>query len=205
MHQIGIIDYGMGNLGSVKRKLDRIKVNSVISDDPLILNDCDRLILPGVGHFSRAVDELKSRGLWDYLQREALVENKPILGICLGMQLMAKHSEEGNANGLGWFDADVIRFHINDTLKYKVPHMGWNDVDIKKDNSLFRDVDLTTGFYFVHSYHVVCNNPDDILCETTYKNSFVSAIQRDNLTGVQFHPEKSHDAGEQFLRNWIHL
>lgn len=202
---IGIVDYGMGNLGSVKRKLDRIQAASIISDNPSELRKCDKLILPGVGHFANAVKELRSRGLWDYFQEEAMITRKPILGICLGMQLMAKHSEEGDVEGLGWFDADVIRFRIKDTLKFKVPNMGWNQVTIKKGSPLFNEVDLTTGFYFVHSYHITCNNPDDILSETLYEYPFISAIQRNNLIGVQYHPEKSHDAGEQFLRNFIHF
>lgn len=199
---IAIINYGMGNLGSVKRKLNRIGVESVITSDPEVIRKSDKLILPGVGHFGNAVNELKTRGLWDLLNQEALIFKKPILGICLGMQLMAKNSEEGDVAGLGWFDAEVVRFNVKDTLKYKVPHMGWNQIALKKFSLLFSEVDNDASFYFVHSYHMKCNDESDILNETVYEYPFVSAIQKGNIYGVQYHPEKSHEYGEQLLRNF---
>lgn len=202
---IAIIDYGMGNLGSVKRKLDNIGASSIITFDPGEIRQADKLILPGVGHFGNAVYELKTRKLWNLLSQQALVEKKPILGICLGMQLMAKYSEEGDVDGLGWFDAEVVRFKVQDTLRYKVPHTGWNQVVIKKDSPLFTGVDLSEGFYFVHSYHMKCMVQADILNETDYEYLFVSAINRKNIWGVQYHPEKSHEAGEQLLRNFVNL
>ena len=199
---IAIIDYGMGNLGSVKRKLDRIGAESVITFKPEVIRNSEKMILPGVGHFGNAINELKVRGLWDILNKEVLVAKKPILGICLGMQLMAKHSEEGNVSGFGWFDAEVVRFKVKDTLRYKVPHMGWNQVALKKSSPLFENIDLGQGFYFVHSYHLKCNDQSDILNETDYEYPFVSAIQKDNIYGVQFHPEKSHRYGKELLRNF---
>ena len=200
---IAIIDYGMGNLGSVKRKLDRIGVQSVITSDPEEIRNSEKLILPGVGHFGNAVHEIKSRGLWDVLNHQVLSEKKPILGICLGMQLMAKKSEEGDVAGFGWFDAEVIRFKVQDTLTFKVPHMGWNQVVQKKPSALFENINPRESFYFVHSYHLKCNNSSDILNETEYEYPFVSAIQKDNIYGVQYHPEKSHEVGEKLLRNFI--
>jgi len=200
---IAIIDYGMGNLGSVRRKLNRIGTLSVITSDPDEIRNSDKLILPGVGHFGNAIKEIKARGLWDILNYEVLVAKKPILGICLGMQLMAKNSEEGNAAGLGWFDADVVRFNVSDKHKYKIPHMGWNQVLLKKTNRLYEDIDTAERFYFVHSYHLNCHDQADILNETTYEYSFVSGIQKENIYGVQYHPEKSHEAGEQLLRNFV--
>jgi glutamine amidotransferase len=200
---ISIIDYGMGNLGSVKRKLDLLGAESKITSDIEEIRSASKLILPGVGHFGNAVNEIKNRGLWDVLNNEVLVTKKPILGICLGMQLMAKHSEEGNVSGFGWFDAEVVRFKVQDTLRYKVPQMGWNQVTLEKPSHLFNGVDLQHGFYFVHSYHIKCNDQSDILNETEYEYSFVSAIQKDNIYGVQYHPEKSHDAGEMLLRNFV--
>jgi glutamine amidotransferase len=202
---ITIIDYGMGNLKSVKRKMDRIGVKSIISSDPEEIKKSDRIILPGVGHFARAVSEIKKRGLWDLLTEQVLMEKKLVLGICLGMQLMAKHSEEGDAEGFGWIDANVIRFKVSDITKYKVPHMGWNTIMPVRDSSLFEKITLDSEFYFVHSYHVKCNNPDDILAETNYDFSFTSVFQTENIFGVQFHPEKSHDAGEMLLRNFVNL
>lgn len=199
---IAIINYGMGNLGSVKRKLDLIKCPSVITNDPVEIGACDKLILPGVGHFGSAVQKLKNSGLWDALNFEVLINKKPILGICLGMQLMAKISEEGDSEGFGWFDAKVIRFKVQDTLKYKIPHMGWNQVSIEKPSELFNGIESNSEFYFVHSYHMVCANDTDVLNLTTYENSFVSGVQKNNIYGVQYHPEKSHDCGEQLLRNF---
>jgi imidazole glycerol-phosphate synthase subunit HisH len=203
--EIIVIDYGMGNLSSVKRKFSRIGVNAVISSSPFDIEKAEKIVLPGVGHFQKAVQIIKELKLWEPLNEAILIKKIPILGICLGMQLMAKHSEEGDVNGLGWFDAEVVRFKVRDTLKYKVPHIGWNQVTIKKHSPLFDNVDLSTGFYFVHSYHILCMNSQDILNETEYEYLFVSAIHRDNIWGVQYHPEKSHDAGEQLLRNFSKL
>lgn len=200
---IAIINYGMGNLGSVKRKLDLIGADSLITSDPEVISNSTKLILPGVGHFGNAVNEIKTRDLWDVLNQEVLDKKKPILGICLGMQLMAKKSEEGEAEGFGWFDAEVVRFRIEDKLRFKVPQMGWNQVTLKKPSCLFEGINLQQGFYFVHSYHLKCNDPSDVLNETVYEYPFVSAIQKDNIYGVQFHPEKSHEAGEKLLRNFV--
>jgi imidazole glycerol-phosphate synthase subunit HisH len=200
---ISIIDYGMGNLGSVKKKMDRIGVESIITSDLHKIKNSNKIILPGVGHFAKAVYEIKKRGLWDLLSNEVLVDKKPILGICLGMQLMAKHSEEGHSDGFGWFDAKVVKFKVSDTIRYKVPHMGWNTIKLIKDTCLLEKIDHNSEFYFVHSYHMLCNIPDNILAETIYDYSFTSAIQKGNIFGVQFHPEKSHDAGELLLRNFV--
>jgi glutamine amidotransferase len=199
---IGIIDYGMGNLGSVKKKLERINSAAIISEKPEDLEVCEKLVLPGVGHFSAAVKELKTRGLWDFLNEAVLNQHVPILGICLGMQLMAKHSKEGDVEGLGWFDAEVVRFDVKNKLKNKVPHIGWNHIALKKHHPLFNQVDMTTGFYFVHAYHLQCKDENDILSLTDYEYSFVSAVQRKHIIGLQYHPEKSHDAGEQIFRNF---
>ena len=202
---IAIINYGMGNLGSVKRKMDRIGVESIITSDIEEISASEKIILPGVGHFAQAVSELKKRGLWQFLSDQVLVEKKLILGICLGMQLMAKSSEEGNEEGFGWFDARVIRLNVSDKIRFKIPHMGWNTINYLKDSSLFEQISLNSEFYFVHSYHVQCYNPVDILAETIYEYPFTSAVQKGNISGVQFHPEKSHDVGEQLLRNFVNL
>jgi len=203
--QITIINYGMGNLNSVKRKLARIGINAFISNLPADILKADKLILPGVGHFQKAVENLRQLQLWDALNEAVLVQRKPILGICLGMQLMAAKSEEGNATGFGWFDAEVIKFRVKDTLKHKVPHTGWNQINKAKESRLMKDIPELSEFYFVHSYHFKCNNPGDILNETEYEYEFTSAVEKGNIFGVQYHPEKSHDIGEQLLRNFIGL
>ena len=203
---IAIIDYGMGNLSSVKRKLARVgEEDAVISSFPSDILKADKIILPGVGHFKKAVENLKELDLWNLLNKLVVLEKKPILGICLGMQLMAKHSEEGDADGLGWFDAEVIKFDIKEKLKYKVPHMGWNQITKLKESLLMKDIPELSEFYFVHSYHIKCNNRNDVLNETEYENKFISAIEKENIFGVQYHPEKSHDVGEILLRNFINL
>jgi glutamine amidotransferase len=202
---VAIIDYGMGNLGSIKRKMDRIGVESIITSNREEIARSNKLILPGVGHFAKAVSEIKSRGLWNMLSDQVIVEKKPILGICLGMQLMAKRSEEGNEEGFGWFDAKVIRFKVSDKIRFKIPHVGWNTLNYLRGSHLFEKMEQNSEFYFVHSYHIQCNNSIDILTETVYDYTFTSSIQKENIFGVQYHPEKSHDAGELLLRNFVNL
>jgi imidazole glycerol-phosphate synthase subunit HisH len=203
--RVVIVDYGMGNLNSVKRTMDRMKVDSVISSDPKDIINSQKIILPGVGHFGKAMSNLKELNLLETLHEAVLVKKKPVLGICLGMQLMAKKSEEGDAEGLGWFDAEIKKFNVSDKLKYKIPHMGWNQIYIKKNSSLMKNISELSEFYFVHSYHFKTNNQSDILSETEFDYSFTSAVQKDNIFGVQYHPEKSHDAGARLLKNFIEL
>ena len=202
---IAIIDYGMGNLGSVKKMINRLGEESVITSDAGEIKKCSKIILPGVGHFARAVMEIRNRVLWNLLSEQVLIKKKPILGICLGMQLMASQSEEGKAIGFGWFNAEVIRIKVSNTIKYKIPHTGWNSLEYKKNSPLLNDLQADSHYYFVHSYHTVCKDPEDILCTTCYETKFVSAIQKGNIFGVQFHPEKSHAAGETLLRNFVSL
>lgn len=202
---IVIIDYGMGNLRSVQKAFARVQVDAFISSDCRVISNAQKLVLPGVGHFTHGVKRLKESGIWDVLNRKVLLEQTPILGICLGMQLMARYSEEGNIEGLGWFDADVVRFRVSDPQTYKVPHMGWNTAERTTKSSLFADVPETAMFYFVHSYHVVCRQSQDSLATTTYESPFVSAIGKGTIVGTQFHPEKSHDWGLQLISNFIGL
>ena len=205
MGKITIIDYGMGNLRSVQKKFLKVGAEVEITSDLDQIMKAEKLLLPGVGHFANGVKKLKERGIWELLNKKVLKEKTPILGICLGMQLMARYSEEGNAEGLGWFDAEVVNFTIRDKLKYKVPHMGWNNTIIVKENSLMKDLDNESMYYFVHSYYMKCNNKKDILTTTGYEDKFVSAIQKDNIYGTQFHPEKSHDTGEKLIKNFVEL
>ncbi|MEI6124732.1 MAG: imidazole glycerol phosphate synthase subunit HisH [Bacteroidota bacterium] len=200
-----IVDYGMGNLNSVKRKLNRLKIEARITSDIKEILSADKLILPGVGHFSKAMENLQKLNLIETLHEVVLVKQKPILGICLGMQLMAKRSEEGNTAGLGWFNADVVRFKVQNTLKFKVPHTGWNQIVTSKKSMLMQGIPNFSEFYFVHSYHFIANDTMDILNETIYDYRFTSGVEKNNIFGVQYHPEKSHDVGEQLLSNFIEL
>jgi glutamine amidotransferase len=203
--RIIIIDYGMGNLNSIKRKLSILGIDAIITNIYSEISNSDKLILPGVGHFYQAVKNLKQMNIWEALNDAVLIKGTPILGICLGMQLMAKHSEEGDIDGLGWLDAEVVRFHMNDFISYKVPHIGWNKISKLRESELMKDIPDLSEFYFVHSYYFNCNDPSDILNETEYEKIFTSAVEKGNIFGVQYHPEKSHDVGIQVLKNFINL
>ena len=205
MRAVAIVDYGMGNLHSVLKKFRRIGAATAVVSSPAEIFAAGRLVLPGVGHFGQAMRNLETSGLKAALEEAVLGRGVPILGICLGMQLLAKRSEEGDSIGLGWLDADAVRFKVSDTLRYKVPQMGWNSVSITKDSELTRGLPSEPEFYFAHSYHLVCRDPSDVLGETAYSYLFPSAVQRKNIFGVQFHPEKSHDTGEAMLRNFVSL
>jgi imidazole glycerol-phosphate synthase subunit HisH len=200
---IVIIDYGMGNLRSVEKKLIHLGAEVKISSDLDLIADASKLILPGVGHFASGVKKLRDSGIWSLLNEKVLIEKIPILGICLGMQLMATFSEEGHVVGLGWFDAKVVKFKISDQLKYKIPHVGWNNTKLNKNSKLFLNVSENAMYYFVHSYHFICNKKEDILATTKYENPFISSINKNNIYGTQFHPEKSHLWGEVIIKNFI--
>lgn len=203
---ITIIDYGMGNAKSVANMLRKTGHGSQITGDPLIVERAEKIILPGVGAFDYGIEQLKRLGLYNALNKRVLWDKVPILGICLGMQLFAKSSEEGSNTGLCWIDADVIKFDFSQSEKsFKVPHMGWNSVDKTKKHSLFRKVSKPMRFYFVHSFHLVCHDIDVVLATTLYSNDFVSAVANDNIMGVQFHPEKSHKYGLQLLKNFAEI
>jgi imidazole glycerol-phosphate synthase subunit HisH len=200
-----IVDYGTGNLQSVKRSLDRLGATATVSSNPREVRNCDKILLPGVGHVGRTMQYLEGSGLADALTEAVLIRQKPVLGICLGMELMATVCEEGDAKGLGWIKGEVVRFGISNLLRYKVPHVGWNQIQIKKRSLLLKGVPETSEFYFVHSYHYNVANPADTLSETDYETKFVSAIEKDHIFGVQFHPEKSFEAGSRLLKNFIDL
>lgn len=202
---LAIVDYGMGNLHSVKKKLDRLKTTSSITSNPRDIIKADKIILVGVGHFAKAMKNIKELDLLDALSEVAIIKKKPVLGICLGMQLMAKDSEEGNTEGLGWLDANVRKMQVDDTLKFKIPHTGWNKITQSKKSHLMKGIPESSEFYFVHSYYLRSNETSNILNETEYCFKFTSAIEKDNIFGVQYHPEKSHDVGEVLLKNFISL
>lgn len=198
---IHIVDYQMGNLRSVQKAFERIGAPSRMTGDPEEITKARKLILPGVGHFSQAMDILTSSGLSDALNQAVRVHKTPILGICLGMQLMTEFSEEGAADGFGWVKGRTSKFTFADPA-LKIPHMGWNRLSPKKQSQLMQGVSTEDYFYFVHSYFVTCDDPEDVLTGTQYGNTFVSAFQHGHIYGCQFHPEKSHDAGLGILKNF---
>lgn len=200
-----IIDYGMGNLASVYNKFKKMNVDCLISSVHSDIERADKLVLPGVGHFKYGMQNLTEMGLIETLNQKVLEEKTPILGICLGTQLFAKRSEEGDCEGLGWIDAEVVKFHVSDSRKYKVPHMGWNNVNIVNPNGLDKFICPDDQYYFVHSYHLKSNNLVDVWMTTTYDYEFVSAVHKDNIYGTQFHPEKSHDTGFELLKKFAEL
>lgn len=197
---ITIIDYGMGNLHSVLKAFRRIGADVIVSSEAGDIEKAEKLVLPGVGHFKKGMENLRKMGLIEVLNRKVTWGKTPILGICLGMQLFTKFSEEGNAKGLGWIDAKTIKLNLGEN--FRIPHMGWNNMKIEKNNKIFSGLNKEDCFYFVHSFHVNCENKEDILGITEYGKKFVSAIQKGNIFGVQFHPEKSHDAGLEILKNF---
>ncbi|HEY3272420.1 MAG TPA: imidazole glycerol phosphate synthase subunit HisH [Methanocella sp.] len=200
---IVIVDYGMGNLRSIQNKIERLDKSVIISSSLDDIERADRLILPGVGAFDAAMANLKRLGMIPVLDRKVLRDHVPILGICLGMQLFSKFSEEGNAEGLGWIDARTVRFDFGGNGNgLKIPHMGWNSITVRKPSPVLDGIDLNANFYFVHSYHVRCNDAADVLATTEYGLEFASMVQRDNITGAQFHPEKSHFHGVHLLENF---
>jgi glutamine amidotransferase len=203
---ITIVDYGLGNLASIKNMLKRIGCPSIITGDLAQIENAGKLILPGVGAFDNGMTNIEQRGLLPVLNKKALNDKIPVLGICLGMQLLTNKSEEGIKPGLGWIDAECKKFQLKDISdKLKIPHMGWNDVQPRSTSTIFKNYQDEISFYFVHSYHVICKNDSDILGTTSYGRDFTSAVQKDNIMGVQFHPEKSHKFGMQLLKNFCDL
>lgn len=206
MKMVVIIDYGMGNLGSIQNRLKRIGAQATISSKTADIEKAEKLILPGVGHFDAGMENLEKRRLLSVLEKRVIAERTPILGICLGMQLLTKKSEEGDCAGLGWIDAETKKFDFqgeNDSLK--IPHMGWNSLEKKRGCPLLDGLPASVTYYFVHSYYVDCNDSTDIVATTSYGYDFAAIIQKDNIFGTQFHPEKSHQYGITLLKNFLEI
>lgn len=203
---IVIIDYGMGNLRSIDKAFERLNIKTMISSKKGDIDKADKLILPGVGHYVTGMRNLHDLDIIDLLLKKIAINKIPILGICLGLQLFTRFSEEGNINGLGLINARTSRFDFSDkSEKPKIPHMGWNTVQIKRENVLFDSINNEEYFYFVHSYYITCNDKEDILTSTKYGYEFTSSIQKENIFGTQFHPEKSHSAGLKILQNFSRI
>jgi imidazole glycerol-phosphate synthase subunit HisH len=200
---IVIVDYGMGNLGSVLNMLKKAGAGAVISSIASVIETGEKLILPGVGSFDNGMKSLADRGLVEVLNRKVLGDRTPILGICLGMQLFSRRSEEGSLPGLGWIDADTTKFRFDGGRgKRAIPHMGWNVIRTTKTHPLLQGFEEPPRFYFVHSYHVQCRDAADVLATCEYGIEFTAAVRRDNIMGTQFHPEKSHKFGLRVLGNF---
>jgi imidazole glycerol-phosphate synthase subunit HisH len=201
---VTIIDYGLGNLGSIRNMLKKVGATAEITSDIERISKATKLILPGVGAFDHGMTNLEELGLMDVLNKKALEEKVPILGICLGMQLFTKSSEEGVKKGLGWIDGETVKFsNEGKGRKFPIPHMGWEYVVQKKESKLLLGMYEEAKFYFVHSYYVRCEHPADCLLGSNYMHDYDSSFEKDNLIGVQFHPEKSHKFGMKLFRNFV--
>ena len=199
-----IIDYGLGNLGSIRNMLQFIGFDAVISSDKETISKADKLILPGVGSFDQGMINLRERELVPVLNQRVLTDKVPVLGICLGMQLLGLKSEEGSLPGLSWVELESKKFNPSDPLSFPVPHLGWEYVSFKDVGSrLLTGLNDETKFYFAHSYYVSCKNREEVLLEASYIHSFDASVQKGNIAGVQFHPEKSHKHGMQLLTNFV--
>jgi imidazole glycerol-phosphate synthase subunit HisH len=202
---ITIIDYKTGNLGSIQNILKRIGEVSVVTSDKDEIAKATKLILPGVGAFDTGMRNLMELDLVGILNEKVQTERIPVLGICLGMQLLSEGSEEGSLKGLGWIKGKNRRFNFMNSMDHKIPHMGWNFVKQHKDSNLFNDMYSDARFYFVHAFYFMANDPSDILTTTNYEIEFCSAVEKGNILGVQFHPEKSHKFGIRLLKNFVDL
>jgi imidazole glycerol-phosphate synthase subunit HisH len=201
---IAIVDYGMGNIGSVKNMLTYLGFKSEIVETEKQITNASKLILPGVGAFNKAMEQIEQRGIKPALIQAATINKVPILGICLGMQLLLGHSEEGDADGLNLIAGSVKKISVPNS-KLKVPHMGWNNVETTSQHPLFKDMPTQNRFYFVHSYYAHAESTSNVIGNTQYGITFHSAIANDNVIGVQFHPEKSHVFGMKLMRNFGNL
>ena len=203
---ICIIDYGLGNLDAFFNIYKKLNIQTKFAKNCDDLVDVDKIILPGVGAFDHAMELLNASGMRDKLDQLVLVDKIPVIGICVGMQILGKSSEEGKLDGLGWIDGIVKKIDVSliehDT---KLPHMGWNNINILQNDPLFNNLEFDALFYFLHSYYFECHDKKDILARSKYGNDFSCAINRRNIYGVQFHPEKSHSYGVTLLKNFANL
>lgn len=203
---IAIVDYGLGNVNAFANIYNRLNISCVIASEPDELRKADRIILPGVGAFDWAIARLSKTGIREELEDMVLHKGRPVLGICVGMQMMAKRSDEGVLQGLGWIDGEVKKFDLSSfAQKTHLPHMGWNDVTPRTSGGLFKNYEKGASFYFLHSYYFAPQNPDHVLAVTDYNGPFASSVQSENVFGVQFHPEKSHQWGIQLLKNFAEI
>lgn len=200
---ISVMNYGVGNINSVCNMIRKVHGEVQVIDRPEQVREARKLILPGIGAFDHGMECLQKGGWLEPLNAVVLEKKVPILGICLGMQLMCHSSEEGSLAGLGWIDAVVKKFTFDKSLGLQVPHMGWNTVRVKNKNALLQDIEVDQRFYFVHSYYVQCKSPVDVNTVATHGHDFVSSFSYQNIYGVQFHPEKSHRFGMSLMEKFV--
>lgn len=200
---IAVINYGMGNTGSIVNMLHKIGEEAVVTEDKNVLEEADKIILPGVGAFDHGMENLHEKDLVSTIQKVTAEKGTPFLGICLGMQLLGKRSEEGNSEGLGLIPFESIRFRFDADSALKIPHMGWDIVEFEQEDKILSDLQGTQRYYFVHSYHAVCEDAQNILMTCEYGYRFPAAVKKDNIYGFQFHPEKSHKFGMKLLENFV--
>lgn len=203
---ITIVDYGMGNLGSVVNMFKKVGVQTEVTGDLDKINKATKILLPGVGAFDAAIDRIDKGGFREVLNKKALQDHIPILGICLGMQLLTRRSDEGILKGFGWINADTLKFTFKSEQNLKVPHMGWNFVKEVNSSPLTEGLPEESKFYFVHSYYVKADSENSVIMQTSYGHPFDSVITNgSNIFGAQFHPEKSHKFGMKLFRNFAIL
>ncbi len=196
---IAIVDYGVGNIKAF------VNIYKNLNISYKVVKDVDKIILPGVGSFDHAMESLQNSGMKEKLDLLVLEKKLPVLGICVGMQMLAKSSDEGKLSGLGWIDATVKKLDKSKIKNGPLPHMGWNTLNIKKENKIFNNLENDPRYYFLHSYYFECSNKDDVIATTTYGEEFECMINYENIYGIQPHPEKSHHNGIQLLKNFGEL
>lgn len=203
---ITIIDYGLGNIRAFLNVYERLKIPAKVAYKADDLKNSEKIILPGVGAFDYAMSQLNASGMRDELEKQVLINKVPVIGICVGMQILAKSSDEGALPGLGWVDGDIKIFDVSKIhYKTRLPHMGWNSINPINNNRLLANFNNSSRFYFLHSYYFVAKISKDVISETEYGITFASAVNKDNVYGIQFHPEKSHSNGIQLLNNFAQL
>jgi glutamine amidotransferase len=202
--RVVIVDARLGNVGSIANMLRKAGGDPVVSGDPADVISASKIILPGVGAFDNGVTRLREAGLWEPLHKKVTEEKTPVLGICLGMQLFCRQSEEGRLPGFGWIAADTVRFRTEGVAgEWRIPHMGWNELVMQQPCPLLEGYDRTPLFYFVHGYHLACDDPADVAAEARYVYPFPAVVHKGNLYATQFHPEKSHKFGLRLLSNFL--
>lgn len=202
---VAIINYGVGNLTSILNMHMRLGIQAMITGDAEEIRRADKLLIPGVGHFDKCMQNFNASGLRPLIERRVLEEGTPVLGICVGAQMMTRSSEEGQEKGLGWVDADTIKFRIPAGSGLKVPHMGWADIEVVKPSPLLADMPEEPRFYFAHSYHFKFDSEEAVIATVDYAYKYPCAFSRNNMYAAQFHPEKSHKYGMKLITNFSSL